>query len=113
MCRDSVALGQSTLEFLAVLDPTFGTEWELDEYGPDFNHHAVMQAFAVHLGRNQTNYSAGQLRTLGDWLNEAISAGGDIENAVSTCLLEHLRQLRLNRALWPYLSKAAKERTHA
>ncbi len=113
MCSATVAHGESTLQFLVSVDPAFQAAWELDEPEPEFTHHAVVQAYAVHLGRNHRSYSPKQLRKLGDWLSEAVANGGEIENAVATCLLEHLRQLKLNRLLNPYLSKAAKERTHA
>jgi hypothetical protein len=105
---------QSTLEFLVTLDPTFQSEWDSEEPDPgEFTHHQVIQSFAVHLGRSHRSYTEKQLRGLGAWLSEAVDRGGEIENAVSTCLLEHLRQLKLNRVLGPFLSRAAKERTHA
>ena len=41
-------------------------------------------------------------------LNAAVDAGGDAENAASTCLLEHARQVKVDRVLRPWLSQAAR-----
>lgn len=115
MCSDVArASPESTLEFLVALDPQFGIAWKSDEpESEDLNYHHIMRMFAEHFARSSASYSEEQLRGLGDWLSEAVASGGVLENAVSTCLLEHSRQLKVNRVLAPYLSKAAKERTHA
>ena len=34
----------------------------------------------------------------------------EIENAVATCFLEHMRQARINRVLAPYLSRMAQDK---
>jgi hypothetical protein len=72
-----------------------------------------MMAFAQYFGANHRAFSAKQLRRLGEWLSASVAAGGEIENAVSTCFLEHARQLKVNRVLAPYLSRLAKGSTHA
>ena len=43
----------------------------------------------------------------------AVDQGGVLENAVATCMLEHLHQVRCDRALRPFLSPAARERMRA
>jgi hypothetical protein len=35
----------------------------------------------------------------------------EIENAVATCFLEHMHQVRIDRVLAPYLSRARKEKS--
>ena len=49
-----------------------------------------------------------QWRQVADLFSREVAAGGDRENAVDTCVLEHLHQVKLNRVLRPLLSPAAK-----
>ena len=42
-------------------------------------------------------------------INEAVDAGGDLENAVSTGFLEHLHQIEATKYLLPYLTERAKQ----
>ena len=95
------------------LDPSFETEMENEGPPEEFTHHQIVMIFAEYFSVNHRAFSERQLRSLGQWLSEAVAAGGEIENAVSTCLLEHSRQLKVNRVLAPYLSKQAKGGTHA
>ena len=101
-----------TYEFFLALDPPFETEMEEEGPPEQFTHHQVMRIFAEYFAANHRSFSEKQLRALGDWLSDAVAAGGEIENAVSTCLLEHSRQLKVNRVLAPYLSRQAKDSTH-
>jgi hypothetical protein len=113
MCSDIARRApKDTAEFLIALDPPFETELELED-PQELNNHRIMMIFAKYFAANRASFSAKQLRRLGDWLNSAVAAGGELENAVSTCFLEHVRQLKVNRMLAPYLSQAAKDRTHA
>jgi hypothetical protein len=41
-------------------------------------------------------------------INAMVEAGGERENAISTCLLEHASQVKLRAIIRPYLSEAAK-----
>src|SRR5439155_2408023 len=54
-----------------------------------------------------------QVRQLAELINQAVEAPDELENAVSTCFLEHLRQVRTYKVLAPHLSTQAKRRTHA
>jgi hypothetical protein len=112
--RKTVATGspQSPKDFLVSLDPAFETELE-DEADEDLTDHRVMMLFAQYFGANHGSFSSRQLQALGTWLNAAVAAGGELENAVSTCFLEHARQLKVNRVLAPYLSAQAKKSAHA
>jgi hypothetical protein len=75
--------------------------------------HMVMREFCSHYSCCQEQFSAEQLRSLGDIVNEAVTIDDDLENAIATCFLEHLHQVRGYKALAPYLSSAAKAKTHA
>jgi len=41
-------------------------------------------------------------------VNQCVVDGGELENAVSTCLLEHASQIGIAKIIRPYLSPAAK-----
>jgi hypothetical protein len=41
-------------------------------------------------------------------INAMVEAGGERENAISTCLLEHASQVKLRAIIRPHLSEAAK-----
>ncbi len=103
---------EDALAFLVALDPAFETELE-DERSTDLTYHRIMRLFASYLGANGNALPLNKVRLLCGWLNASVAAGGDIENAVSTCLLEHAHQLRVHRLLSPHLSAEAKRRLHA
>ncbi|SRR6266545_4231547 len=75
--------------------------------------HSVLLGFTPFFGRALPLFSELQLRTFGVLVSAAIEAGGPLENAFGTCLLEHLHQIRSERGLRPYLSEMAREKTKA
>ena len=101
---------EDTMKFLVTLDSAFEIEIEDQE---ELSLHRVILIFAQYFGANHRRFSLTQLRRLGDWLSAAVVAEGALENAVSTCFLEHMRQLKVNRVLAPHLSQLAKEKSHA
>jgi len=103
---------EDTTQFLVALDSAFETELEVEE-PEDLTLHRVMMLFAQYFGSNGSRFSEKQLRRLGEWLSCAVSVPDVLENAVSTCFLEHTRQLKVHKLLAPHLSKLAKEKSHA
>jgi len=88
--------------------PEFASYWEKeneDEDYPSSTLHSVYMSFLPFLLDAQPTQK--QWRLLAEHLSEAVAAGGDRENAVDTCVLEHLHQVKLNRILRPLLSKEA------
>jgi len=57
--------------------------------------------------------SEAELRDFGTLASAAVEHGGALGNAFETCVLEHLHQRRAERALRPFLSRTARERTKA
>jgi hypothetical protein len=108
---------QSSSEVLAgiaAIFPEFAVEWERDNpYITDgkFSIHAVYMTFLPFLASAEKTER--NLRMVASLINGAVLAGGESENAVSTCLLEHVHQVGLAPALKRYLSEEAKERLHA
>ena len=102
------------LEALFAIFPEFRTEWLADQEGdawPSDSLHSAYQSFLPFVSR--TNPSQDQLQRLACLLDSAVAAGGDSENAVATCFLEHLGQAGLVRPLRPLLSAASRSRLRA
>jgi hypothetical protein len=72
--------------------------------------HSVLIAFSSF---PLASSSEAELRDFGALVSAAVEGGGPLANAFETCLLEHLHQIRAERALRPHLSKTAREKTRA
>ena len=102
---------------LSEIFPAFRDHWD-DKDNPfvqddgSFGYHAVMlnlnDFFAGH-----ESWSNEQLRAFSELLNAAVTRDDDLENAVSTCFLEHMHQMKMTKLLSPYLTPEAKRRSHA
>lgn len=111
---------QDTLRELCALFPEFETWWNEEEIEDglvdgvhrELTHHHLMMEFLDFFGKRHGSFTEKQLRSLGEWVNRAVSVGDDLENAVSTCFLEHSHQARIDRVLAPYLSRQAKGKSH-
>jgi hypothetical protein len=100
------------LEELFVIFPQYQTDYApIHDAAPTY--HSVLLAFTSFFGAQSASFSEIQLRSFGELVNRAVEQKGLLENAFSTCLLEHLHQMKAERTLKPYLSKVAREKTHA
>jgi hypothetical protein len=97
------------LEALADVLPEFLQEWEAGEVPSTF--HEVILRFTPFFGCRAKSFSPDELKRVGTLINDAVAEGGVIENAVSTCFLEHLRQIDAWRALKAYLSDRARRKS--
>jgi hypothetical protein len=109
---------EQALEFLFTLFPAFEQEWRADDpgYEPssgELTYHRIMFEFTQYFGGVAHSLTENQLKQFGAWVNVAVSKDGPLENAVSTCFLEHMHQVKVNRLLRPYLSNEAKGKSHA
>ena len=91
--------------------PSFANEWEEDQ--EDFTLHGVLLRFTDYFGKWEEPFSEKQISKLATFINDSVGNDDELENAISTCFLEHLRQIRADRTLLPYLSKLAKKKMHA
>lgn len=98
---------------ISAIFPQFEAEWGTDNpsrVDGGYSVHTVYRVFLEFLvPRAHTEKQLGKVAVL---INGAVLAGGDSENAVSTCFLEHLHQVGLVSALKPFLGKEAKARLH-
>ncbi len=84
---------------LVELFPDFGAE-PADETE---SYHRVMMDLAPFVTRYLEQGSPGTAEAFGQLVNRMAGAGGDQQNAIETCLLEHASQLRFARLLRPHL----------
>ena len=105
---------------LTALFPPFAAEWatsvtdrkgQVTEIGYDIGttFHQVLQAFAPISFKLMSASTSRQVESFCQIINQAVSEPGSLENAISTCLLEHASQLGIRKILQPHLSQAAKK----
>lgn len=85
---------------LIALFPAFEAEIDAGASdGGDITFHSLMLEFTPFFGKNTRSFTEKQMRGLAELINVAIGSPGPLENAMSTCFLEHTRQIRVNREL--------------
>lgn len=93
---------------LVTIFPAFAAEWaadtECDEFASD-SLCAVYQSFLPFVAG--VRITDRQLLALSKLLNAEVAAGGEQENAVGTCFLEHCGQVGFARRLRPLLDAEA------
>jgi hypothetical protein len=70
-------------------------------------HHSVLREFAYFLVKDVQEFSDRQLRRFAELVARSEAAGGDLADAVRTCLLPHIRQPQVQRRLAPFLEPPA------
>jgi len=96
---------------LEKLFPAFNAEWEEGEVCESL--HQVMFAFTPFFGSHAQEFGASQVRQLAEFINRSVEKDDDLENAVSTCFLEHLHQINSERLMKPYLTNTARRKLRA
>jgi len=79
-----------------------------DYHHGDYKFHTVFLTFGPRSHELPKKVGSSQKREFCTIINLLVSKGGDFENAVSTCFLEHASQLAVREFIEPYLSKEAK-----
>ena len=74
--------------------------------------HTVMRHLCEHVSCSD-DLSMRSLERLANLLNEAVSVDDLLENATSTCFLEHSHQIGRYRALAPFLTPVARKKCSA
>lgn len=109
--RTLPATPEELLEELFIIFPQYRAAYDGPIHDDTPTFHSVLMAFTPFFGGQVASFSEQQLRAFGELVSAAVAAGGSLENAFSTCLLEHLHQIRASRTFVPYLSVSARERT--
>ena len=116
----NVTEAKDLAEFLIGLFPSFEKEWvELEQsykktaaqigYDSGLSFHQVLQTFAPLSFELLQKATPKQVSDFCKFINQAISDRGNLENALSTCLLEHASQVGIRDILKPLLSVEARK----
>jgi len=81
---------------LIALFPTFEPEIDADS---ETTFHSLMLKFTPFFGKHIRSFTEKQMRGFADLISLAIESPGPLENAMSTCFLEHAKQIRVTREL--------------
>ncbi len=104
---------QDLWALLTGIFPGFVEDCSKAEVESDATLHFVMRDFTPYFSGNQSSFSERQIKALALFINEAVAVDDKLENAVGTCFLEHLRQVSGYKVLAPFLSREARDKTHA
>ena len=91
---------------LCDLFPVFADEFDEDE--EISTYHQVVSSLAPVITSFLENSSERTVKKFYRIVNDSVAEGGLVENAMSTCLLEHASQLKCKHLIRAYLSAAAK-----
>ena len=104
---------ENLIEQLLKLFPEFEKELEEDDfdcgYTPPITYHNVWFRFSPFAKSYLSNSNERVIKKFCDIVNYLVGEGGDKENGVSTCLLEHASQIGIRKIVKPYLSREAKD----
>jgi hypothetical protein len=92
-------------EQLFGLFPAFAAELEGEEIE---NYHQVIQRLAPVVAGYLQASPERTVKKFCEIVNSMADAGGERENAISTCLLEHASQVQVRKIIRPHLGVAAK-----
>lgn len=95
---------ESLAQVLAEYFPIFSEELVDEEID---SHHLVLMLFAPISAQALESADERTIRRFCDLINQMVSAGGELENAASTCFLEHASQIGVRNIIRPFLSKEA------
>ena len=100
---------------LQQLLPGFDHPWEEDDQWPGLGRsfHAVALDLTDYFPAHCLSLTERQLLAFAAWINGMVGAGGDLENAVATCFLEHSGQIGVYKVLAPHLTALAKASARA
>jgi hypothetical protein len=100
------------VEKLIRIFPSFEAEWDGGEAfmyeNSNFSTHSVFLTFGPISNKLLSEATEKQIKNFCNLINNLVKEGGESENAVSTCFLEHASQLKVRTFIQPYLTKEAK-----
>jgi hypothetical protein len=103
---------EQIVKLLISIFPEFEGEWDNGEgFGYEdnnFSAHSVFLTYGPISKKLLESANDKKIKKFCEFVNLLVKEGGDSENAVSTCFLEHASQLNVRNIIKPYLSKEAK-----
>lgn len=106
-----IEMPKDLVAVLTTMFPAFRVEWdEGGAYGGigQYNFHTVFMELAPDCAAYLAEASPRSVTAFCNIINDFVAAGGDMENAVSTCLLEHASQIGIAKPVKPHLSREAR-----
>jgi hypothetical protein len=97
------------LQRLFAMFPDFRANYEGPLYDEPLSYDSMLTAFTSDFGVPFRCSTGAQFREFATLLDNAVVAGGELGRAFSMCFLQHIREVGVDRALWPYLSNAVRE----
>ncbi len=76
------------------------------------NLHGLFQDFTYYYGKYHSTISNKNLIHFAELINQSVTKNDVLENAISTCFLEHLYQIQSAKPIITYLTKQAKNRLY-
>lgn len=111
LMSSNLALQMDVVERLVSIIPAFKAEWAARCDGEEIPWSTPHAAYIVFLPvLKRTELTERQANAFACLANGAVAQGGAAENAISTCILEHLRGSQVLKALKPHLSDEARRR---
>ncbi len=84
---------------------------EADEGEVETYHSVFLVDFNPYFAKHAPEFKERQLKMLSRLLAKCLDAQGSLQNAVETCFLEHVHQMKVARYVRPYLKVARAELT--
>jgi hypothetical protein len=103
---------QELVASLINIFPSFGQQWDNGEsfgYDSDYSYHSVFLFLGPMCFKLLSEGNVKQQDKFCTLINLCVAQGGKLENAVSTCFLEHASQLGVRKIIKPHLSPEAKQ----
>jgi hypothetical protein len=110
MPKKEINSARDLVKELIRIFPTFLQEWDEGRsfgYDGDYKLHTVFLTFGPKSLELLEKGKPKQLEEFCALVNFLVEKGGDFENAVSTCFLEHATQLGVRDLIKPFLSPEA------
>lgn len=101
-------LEQHLIKLFPLSEPEFEKEDEDIGYESPPTYHRVWMSLSPVAWKCLSGASERTLRRFVDLINREVAEGGDRENAVSTCFLEHASQIGMKMLIKGPFSKTAK-----
>ncbi len=79
--------------------------------GGDRSLHGIVLEFSAAFGAEEATQD--QIEGLAEFVEQAVAVDDQLANAVSTCFLEHLRQIDRRNVLYSRLSREARRHVRA
>ena len=110
--KAQIEQSRDLVDGLLELLPRFSEEWDegdgfRDEEG-EYSFHSIMLTFGPQSAAYLNEADRNTVQAFCELLNRSVENEGDLENAVSTCFLEHASQLGVSRVLKPHLGPKAR-----